>query len=149
MIVQNKKAYFDYFIEDKFEAGLVLEGWEVKSIRAKKVHITEGYVVWDKKENELSLIGAHITPLITTASHINTDPTRSRKLLLNKSEINKLSGNCKIKGYTIVPLDLHFKNGRIKLTIGLAKGKKQYDKRASEKERDSKKDVMSNMKRDK
>jgi SsrA-binding protein len=133
-IVDNKKAFHDYFIEEKFEAGLVLEGWEVKSIRAARVQLKEAYVV--VKNGEVFLIGCHISPLPTASTHIHPDPTRSRKLLLKAAEISKLIGKTERAGYTLVPLDLHYAKGRIKLEIGLAKGKKQHDKRAAEKERE-------------
>jgi SsrA-binding protein len=133
-IVDNKKAFHDYFIEEKFEAGLVLEGWEVKSIRAARVQLKEAYVVI--KNGEVFLIGCHISPLPTASTHIHPDPTRSRKLLLKAAEISKLIGKVERAGYTLVPLDLHYSKGRIKLEIGLAKGKKQHDKRAAEKERE-------------
>lgn len=134
LIAENRKARFDYFIEDRFEAGLALQGWEVKAMRAGRAQLTEAYVY--VKDAEAFLFGAHITPLSTTSTHIVADPTRTRKLLLNKSELNRLIGAVERKGYTIVPLDLHWKNGRAKLEMGLAKGKKQHDKRATEKERD-------------
>lgn len=133
-IVQNKKATFDYFIEERFEAGVVLEGWEVKAIRAGRSTIKEGYVIIQGAE--LFLLGAHISPLATTSTHVFADPTRTRKLLLNKSEIEKLIGKVERAGFTLVPLDLHFTRGRIKLAVGLAKGKKQFDKRAVTKERE-------------
>ena len=133
-IVDNKKAFHDYFIEEKFEAGLMLEGWEVKAIRAGRVQLKEAYVV--VKNGAVWLIGCHISPLLTASTHIHPDPTRSRKLLLHASEINKLIGKTERAGFTLVPLDMHYVKGRIKLEIGLAKGKKQHDKRASEKERE-------------
>jgi SsrA-binding protein len=133
-IADNKKAFHDYFIEEKFEAGLVLEGWEVKAIRASRVQLKEAYVV--VKNGSVYLIGCHISPLPTASTHINPDPTRSRKLLLHAAEINKLIGKTERAGFTLVPLDMHFSKGRIKLEIGLAKGKKQHDKRAAEKERE-------------
>ena len=133
-IADNKKAFHDYFIEEKFEAGLVLEGWEVKAIRAGRVQLKEAYVVL--KNAEVYLIGCHISPLATASTHIHPDPTRSRKLLLRGEEIRKLIGKTERAGFTLVPLDMHFSKGRIKLQIGLAKGKKQYDKRAAEKERE-------------
>jgi len=131
-IVQNKKAFHDYFIEERYEAGLSLEGWEVKAIRAGHVQIKEAYVV--VKGSEVYLVGAHITPLATASTHIQPDPTRSRKLLLHGEEIKRLIGKTERAGYTLVPLDLHYKGGRIKVEIGLAKGKRQHEKRASEKE---------------
>jgi len=133
-IVANKKAYHDYFVEEKFEAGLVLQGWEVKAIRAGRAQLKEAYVV--VKNGEIVLLGAHVTPLSTASTHIRPDPTRTRKLLLHRTEINRLIGKVERAGYTLTPLDLHFKDGRIKLEIGLAKGKRQYDKREAEKQRD-------------
>jgi SsrA-binding protein len=133
-IAENKKAFHDYFIEERFEAGLVLEGWEVKSIRAGRVQIKEAYVII--KNAEMWLIGCHISPLTTASTHIHPDPVRTRKLLLHAREIGKLIGKVERAGYALVPLNLHFTKGRIKLEIGLAKGKKQFDKRESEKERD-------------
>jgi SsrA-binding protein len=133
-IADNKKAFHDYFIEEKFEAGLVLEGWEVKSIRAARIQLKEAYVV--VKNGAVWLIGCHISPLLSASSHILPDPTRSRKLLLHTSEINKLIGKTERAGFTLVPLNMHFSKGRIKLDIGLAKGKKQHDKRAAEKDRE-------------
>ena len=133
-IAENKKAFHDYFIEDKFEAGIALEGWEVKAIRAGRAQIKEAYVVL--RNEEVYLIGAHISPLPTASTHIHPDPVRTRKLLLHAAEISKLIGKVERAGYALVPLDLHFSKGRVKLSIGLAKGKKQYDKREAEKERD-------------
>jgi SsrA-binding protein len=133
-IVQNKKAYHDYFVEEKLEAGLSLQGWEVKAIRAGRAQLKEAYVV--VKGGELVLLGAHVTPLPTASTHIHPDATRTRKLLLHRSEINRLIGKVERAGYTLKPLDLHFSKGRIKLEIGLARGKKQYDKRATIKERE-------------
>lgn len=133
-IADNKKAFHDYFIEEKFEAGLALEGWEVKAIRAGRVQLKEAYVV--VKSAEVFLIGCHISPLLAASTHIHPDPTRSRKLLLRAEEIRKLIGKTERAGFTLVPLDMHFSKGRIKLQIGLAKGKKEYDKRAAVKERE-------------
>jgi SsrA-binding protein len=133
-IVQNKKALHDYSIEERFEAGLVLEGWEVKAIRAGRAQLKEGYVI--VRQAELFLIGAHITPLPEASTHIHPDPTRTRKLLLRAEEIRKLIGKVERAGYTLVPLDLHYTRGRVKLAMGLAKGKKQHDKRAAERDRD-------------
>lgn len=133
-IADNKKAFHDYFIEEKFEAGLVLEGWEVKAIRAGRIQLKESYVM--VKNGSVYLIGCHISPLATASTHINPDPTRSRKLLLHAAEINKLIGKTERAGFTLVPLNMHFVKGRIKLEIGLAKGKKQHDKRATEKDRE-------------
>ena len=133
-IVENRKAFHDYFIEERFEAGLSLEGWEVKSVRAGRANLKEAYVV--VKNGEIMLIGAHMSPLATTSTHVRPDPTRSRKLLLRREEINRLIGKVERAGYTLTPLDLHYRNGRIKLAIGLAKGKKQHDKREAIKERE-------------
>jgi SsrA-binding protein len=133
-IVENKKAFHDYFIEERYEAGIALEGWEVKAIRAGRVQLKEAYVV--VKGGELFLIGAHISALPTASTHIQPDPTRTRKLLLHVAEIRRLIGKVEQAGYTLVPLNLHYAKGRIKLEVGLAKGKRQYDKRAAEKERE-------------
>ena len=133
-IADNKKAFHDYFIEERFEAGLVLEGWEVKSIRAGRAQIKEAYVLI--KRGELFLIGAHISPLLSASTHVLPDPVRTRKLLLNRREIDELIGKVERAGYALVPLDLHYNKGRVKLSVGLAKGKKQHDKRETEKERD-------------
>ena len=133
-IADNKKAFHDYFIEERYEAGLVLEGWEVKAIRAGRAQIKEAYVVL--KRGEVFLIGAHITPLLSASTHIHPDPVRTRKLLLHATEISKLIGKVERAGYTLVPLDLHYSKGRVKLSVGLAKGKKQHDKRDAEKDRD-------------
>jgi len=143
-IADNKKAFHDYFIEEKHEAGLVLEGWEVKAIRAGRANLKESYVV--VKQGQVFLIGCHISPLPTASTHIHPDPTRSRKLLLHAAEIDKLIGKVERAGYTLVPLDLHYSKGRIKLEIGLAKGKKQHDKRAAEKEREWKREQSQIMK---
>ncbi len=137
-ITQNKKALFDYTIEERFEAGLVLEGWEVKSIRAGQVQLKEAYVI--VRNGEIFLLNAHITPLKTASTHITAEPTRTRKLLLRADEIRKLIGKVERAGYTLVPLDLHFLKGRIKLNIGLAKGKRQFDKRIAEKDKDWKRE---------
>ena len=133
-IVQNKKATHDYFIEERYEAGLVLEGWEVKSIRAGKAQIKEAYVIL--KNGAFWLLGCHNTPLLSSSCHVHPFATRTRKLLLKQNEINKLIGLVERSGYTLVPLDLHYSRGRIKANIGLARGKKQHDKRESEKERE-------------
>ncbi len=145
-IVQNKKAFHDYFIEDRYEAGLVLEGWEVKAIRAGRANLKEAYVT--VKDGALYLFGSHISPLASASTHVVPDPTRMRKLLLNKLEIDKLIGKAQRAGYTLMPLDLHYKNGRIKLNIGLAKGKKQHDKRATEKEQEAKREAAQTLKRE-
>ncbi|MBX9916295.1 MAG: SsrA-binding protein SmpB [Nitrosomonas sp.] len=133
-IVQNKKAFHDYFIEEKYETGMVLEGWEVKAIRDGRVQLKEAYVI--VSNGALYLIGSHISPLKTASTHINPDPVRTRKLLLHAEEIKRLIGKVERAGYTLVPLDMHYKAGRIKLEIGLAKGKKQHDKRESEKQKE-------------
>lgn len=137
-IADNKKAFHDYFIEERYEAGLVLEGWEVKAIRAGRVQLKEAYVV--VKGAEVFLIGAHISPLTSASTHVLADPTRSRKLLMHAEEIQKLIGKVERAGYTLVPLDLHYTRGRVKLAIGLAKGKKQHDKRDAEKDKDWKRE---------
>ena len=133
-IATNRKALHDYFIEDRFEAGLVLQGWEVKSLRAGHIQLDQAYVLL--KRGEAWLFGASITPLKTVSTHITAEPQRSRKLLLHQRELNKLLGNVERRSYTVVPLTLYWKNNRVKLEIGLAKGKKSHDKRATEKERD-------------
>ena len=138
LIAENRRARFDFFIEERFEAGLVLQGWEVKSMRAGKAQIAEGYVYL--KDGEAFLFGALIAPLNTASTHETADPKRTRKLLLSRAELARLVGSVERKGYTLVPLDLHWKNGRAKLEIGLAKGKKEHDKRASEKDRDWQRD---------
>jgi SsrA-binding protein len=137
-IVENKKAFHDYFIEQRFEAGMVLEGWEVKAIRAGRAQLREAYVI--VQGEALYLIGAHISPLPTASTHVNPDPTRTRKLLLHAEEIRKLIGSVERAGYTLVPLNLHYTRGRIKLEIGLAKGKKKHDKRAAQREQDWKRE---------
>lgn len=139
-IADNKKAFHDYFIEERYEAGLVLEGWEVKAIRAGRVQLKEAYVVL--KQGEVWLLGCHISPLPTVSTHIKPDPVRTRKLLLHAEEIKRLIGKVERAGYTLVPLNLHYAKGRIKVEIGLAKGKKQYDKRAAEKEREWQRDKL-------
>jgi SsrA-binding protein len=133
-IAENRRARFDYFIEERLEAGLALEGWEVKSMRAGKAQLAEAYVY--VRNGEAFLIGAHLAPLRTVSTHISADPVRTRKLLLHRSQLDHLVGATERRGYTIVPLELYWKNGRAKLQIGLAKGKKQHDKRATEKDRD-------------
>lgn len=133
-IADNKKARFDYAIEETFEAGLSLEGWEVKSLREGRAQITESYV--HLRDGEAWLLGAQITPLPTASTHIHPDPTRTRKLLMHRNELDRLIGAVERKGYTLVPLNLHWSRGRAKLDIGLAKGKKTHDKRASIKDRD-------------
>jgi SsrA-binding protein len=133
-IVENRKAFHDYFVEERYEAGIALEGWEVKAIRAGRAQLKEAYVV--VKGAELFLIGAHISPLPAASTHVEPDPVRTRKLLLHAAEITRLIGKVEQAGYALVPVNLHYAKGRIKLEIGLAKGKKQYDKRAAEKERE-------------
>ncbi len=133
-IATNKKAFHDYFIEERFEAGLVLEGWEVKSLRAGRAQLKDSYVVI--KGREAFLLNAHFSPLSTVSTHITADPTRSRKLLLHRLEIMRLIGKVQQQGYTLIPINLYWKNNRAKLEFGLAKGKKQHDKRESEKTRD-------------
>ena len=133
-IVENRKAFHDYFIEERFEAGIALEGWEVKAVRGGRAHLKEAYVV--VKGGELMLIGAHISPLATASTHVHPDPTRTRRLLLHREEINRLIGKVERAGYTLTPIDLHYTRGRVKLAIGLARGKKQHDKRATIRERE-------------
>jgi SsrA-binding protein len=143
-IIDNRKAYHDYFIEDKYEAGVVLEGWEVKAIRGGRANIKEAYVI--VRGEELFIIGMHISPLQSTSKLVTTDPVRTRKLLLHAHEIAKLIGKVERAGFTLVPLDLHFTHGRIKVEVGLAKGKKQYDKRDDAKARDWARDKARIMK---
>ena len=133
-IVENRKAFHDYFIEERYEAGLALEGWEVKAIRAGRAQLKEAYVI--VRGAEAFIIGMHVSALPTASTHVRPDPTRTRKLLLQRAELAKLIGKVERSGYTLVPLDLHFARGRVKAQIGLAKGKKQFDKREAEKERD-------------
>jgi len=133
-IAQNRRARHDYFIDETFEAGLELRGWEVKSLRAGKAQIAESYVYL--KNGEAWLIGSHITPLNTASTHVKAEPTRTRKLLLHRRELDRLIGAVERKGFTLVPLDLHWSKGRVKLSVGLARGKKSHDKRASIKDRD-------------
>jgi SsrA-binding protein len=133
-IVENRKASHDYFIEERYEAGLALQGWEVKAIRAGRANIAEGYVM--VRNQEIFLIGAHITPLVSASTHVAAEPTRTRKLLLNADEIKRLIGKVEQRGYTLVPLNLHYSKGRIKLEIGLGRGKLQHDKRADKREKD-------------
>jgi SsrA-binding protein len=133
-IIENRKAFHDYFVEERYEAGLVLEGWEVKAIRAGRAQISDAYVIVDR--GALWLIGAHISPLLSASTHVQADPVRTRKLLLNAEEIRRLIGKVEQRGYTLIPLDLHYSKGRIKLQIALAKGKLKHDKRASEREKE-------------
>jgi SsrA-binding protein len=134
VIAVNRKARHDYFIEDTFEAGLSLEGWEVKSMREGRAQITEGYV--NLQNGEAFLVGAHLSPLNTTSTHVKADPTRARKLLLHRNELDRLTGAVERKGYALIPLNLHWHKGRAKLDVGLGKGKKQHDKRADKKDQD-------------
>lgn len=142
-ITENRKAFHEYFVEDRFRAGIILEGWEVKAIRAKHISLQEAYVFF--RDGAFYLLGAHISPLTQTSTHVKVDPTRTRKLLLNKAEIDRIYGKVQKAGYTVVPLNMHFFNGKIKVDIGLAKGKKLHDKRASEKERDGQLEVQRAM----
>lgn len=137
-IARNKQAFHDYFIEDRFEAGLSLQGWEVKSLREGRTQLKESYV--NLREGEVFLFGCHISPLISASTHVKPDPTRTRRLLLHRDEISRLIGAVERKGYTLMPLSLYWKRGRAKLEIGLAKGKKAFDKRATEKDRDWQRD---------
>ena len=143
-IVDNKKAFHDYFIEERYEAGMVLEGWEVKSIRAGRAHLKEAYVII--RNAEIFLFGAHISPLPTASTHVSPDPVRTRKLLLKAEEIKRLIGKVERAGYTLLPLNLHYQRGRIKCEVGLAKGKKQHDKRDTDRERDAKREIDRAMK---
>ena len=143
-IADNKKAAYNYFFEERFEAGLVLEGWEVKSLRAGKVQLTDGYVVI--REGELFLIGCQIQPLKTASTHVNPEAARIKKLLMHKNEIMRLIGKVEQKGYTLVPLKLYWKGGRAKCEIALAKGKAEHDKRTTIKEREGKREVERAMK---
>ena len=143
-IADNKKAAFNYFFEEKYEAGMVLQGWEVKAIREGKVQLTDGYVVI--RDGELYLIGCQINPLKTASTHISPDSVRTRKLLMHKDEIKRLIGKVEQKGYTLVPINLHWKNGRVKCEIALAKGKAEHDKRDTIKDREGKREVERAMK---
>jgi SsrA-binding protein len=138
LIAENRKARYEFFIEERLEAGIVLDGWEVKSLRAGRAQLAESYVV--VSHGEVFLVGAHITPLLSASSHVVANPTRQRKLLMNRAEIDRLVGAVERSGYTLVPLELYWKAGRAKLRVGLAKGKKQHDKRATEKDRDWQRD---------
>ena len=133
-IALNKKARHEYFIDERYEAGIALQGWEVKALRAGRLQLKEGYVLL--KDGEAYLFGAHISPLSTTSTHVIADPTRSRKLLMHRRQIDSLVGAVERKGHTIVPLAMYWKNGKAKLEIGLARGKKQHDKRADSRDRD-------------
>jgi SsrA-binding protein len=143
-IVDNKKAFHDYFIEERYEAGMVLEGWEVTSSRAGRAQLTVAYVII--RNAEIFLVGAHISPLPTASTHVSPDPVRTRKLLLKSEEIKRLIGKVERAGYTLLPLNLHYQRGRIKCEVGLAKGKKQHDKRDTERDRDAKREVDRAMK---
>jgi SsrA-binding protein len=146
IITENRKAKHEYHLESQFEAGLALEGWEVKSLRAGRAQIAESYVII--KNNEAWLIGAHISPLPTVSTHINPDPARSRKLLINRRELDRLIGASQRKGYTLVPLNLHWKKGLAKLELALGKGKKLHDKREAEKRKDWEREKARTIKRD-
>ncbi|HVY64496.1 MAG TPA: SsrA-binding protein SmpB [Gammaproteobacteria bacterium] len=143
-IAQNKKARFDYFIEERLEAGLALQGWEVKSMRAGKAQLTDAFVIL--RDGEAWLLGSHVTPLNTASTHVTADPKRMRKLLLNRREIDRLTGLVDRKGYTLVALELYWSKNRAKLAVGLARGKKQHDKRDTEKDRDWQRDRSRVMK---
>jgi SsrA-binding protein len=143
-IAENKRALFNYHIEERFEAGMVLEGWEVKAVRAGKVQLTDGYVVL--RDGELFVIGCQINPLGTASTHVRPDAVRTRKLLMHKDQIRRLIGKTEQKGYTLVPLNLHWKSGRVKCEVALAKGKAEHDKRDSIKEREGKREVERAMK---
>ena len=143
-IAENKKAAYNYFFEDKYEAGMVLQGWEVKALREGKVQLTDGYVL--VRDGELFLLGCQINPLKTASTHVSADAARIKKLLLHKDEIRRLIGKVEQKGYTLVPLNLHWKNGRVKCEIALAKGKAEHDKRDTIKEREGKREVERAMK---
>ena len=143
-IAENKKAAFNYHIEERHEAGMVLQGWEVKALRLGKVQITEGYVV--VRDGDLFIIGCQINPIRTTSTHVTAESARTRKLLLHKEEIRRLMGKVEQKGFTLVPLNLHWRNGRVKCEIGLAKGKAEHDKRDTIKDREGKREVERAMK---
>ncbi len=143
-IVDNRKAFHDYFIEERYEAGVVLHGWEVKAIRAGRVQLKEAYVI--VRDDEVFLFGAHISALLSASSHVHPEALRTRKLLLHAAEIKRITAKVDRAGYTLVPLNLHYVRGRVKCEIGLAKGKKQHDKRNTEKERDSQREIQSVMK---
>ena len=145
-IADNKKAFFDYFIEERYEAGIVLEGWEVKAIREGRVQLKESYVI--VRDGELFLLGMHVSPLPTASTHIHPDAVRTRKLLLHSEEISKLIGKVEQRGFTLVPLNLHYKNGRIKLDFALGRGKKLYDKRDTAREKDWQRERERVMKHD-
>ncbi|MBU2719477.1 MULTISPECIES: SsrA-binding protein SmpB [Acidithiobacillus] len=143
-IALNREAKHDYFIEERFEAGMVLEGWEVKSLRANRLTLKDSYII--VKNAELWLLGAHISPLLTASTHINPDPTRTRKLLMHREQINRMIGSVERKGFTIVPLAMYWKQGRAKVEIALVKGKQEHDKRATVKDREWQRDKARIMK---
>ena len=143
-IAENRKASFNYFFEEKYEAGLVLQGWEVKALREGKVQLTDGYVV--VKDGELYIIGLQINPLHTASTHVTTDATRTRKLLMHKDEIRRLVGKVEQRGYTLVPLNLHWKAGKVKCEVALARGKAEHDKRDTIRDREGKREVERAMK---
>jgi len=143
-IAQNKKARFDYFIEDRLEAGLALQGWEVKSMRAGKAQLTDSFVIF--RDGEAFLLGSHVAPLNTVSTHVVAEPKRTRKLLMNRREIDRLIGLVERKGYTLIALELYWSKNRVKVAVGLAKGKKQHDKRDTEKDRDWQRDKARAMK---
>ncbi|MDR6517917.1 MULTISPECIES: SsrA-binding protein SmpB [Variovorax] len=143
-IADNKKAAYNYFFEERFEAGMVLEGWEVKALREGKVQLTDGYVVI--RNGELFVLGCQINPLKSASTHVNPDSVRTKKLLLKKDEIRRLIGKVEQKGYTLVPLNLHWKSGKVKCEIALAKGKAEHDKRDTIKDREGKREVERAMK---
>jgi SsrA-binding protein len=137
-IAQNKKARFDFFIEERLEAGVALQGWEVKSMRSGKAQLTDSFVIF--RDGEAWLLGSHVTPLNTVSTHVVAEPKRTRKLLMNRREIDRLIGLVERKGYTLVALELYWSKNRVKVSVGLAKGKKQHDKRETEKDRDWQRD---------
>ena len=143
-IALNREAKHEYFIEERFEAGMVLQGWEVKSLRAGRINLRDSYIV--VKNAELWLLGAHISPLLTASTHINHDPTRTRKLLMHREQINRMIGSVERKGFTIVPLAMYWKQGRAKVEIALVKGKQEHDKRATVKDREWQRDKARIMK---
>ncbi|HUN27567.1 MAG TPA: SsrA-binding protein SmpB [Steroidobacteraceae bacterium] len=146
LIAENRKARYDYFIEERLEAGLALQGWEVKAMRAGRAQLKEAYVYL--RGGEAFLIGAHISPLPSASTHVVADPVRTRKLLLHRHQLQQLIGSVERRGYTLVPLELYWKSGRAKIEVGLAKGKKQHDKRATEKERDWQRDKARLLRRE-
>ncbi len=145
-IVQNKKAFHEYYIEERYEAGIMLQGWEIKAIRAGRAQLKEAYITI--RDDALYLFGSHISPLLSASTHVHPDATRTRKLLLHAREIEKLIIKVQRAGYTIMPLDMHFKGSLVKLNIGLAKGKKEHDKRTTEREKDAKRETAQAMKQE-